>query len=330
MPVESSGGAGTSPELREAHAEEVARGERFAFGHNWAKYVRLIDAERIAEAERSLTQMLGAPSLAGLRFLDIGCGSGLFSLAARRLGAQVHSLDYDPTSVACAQELKRRFAPGDAAWTIEQGSVLDRAYVESLGRFDVVYSWGVLHHTGEMWQACENATIPVAPGGQLFVSIYNDQGAWSERWKKIKRVYCSGPVGRAAVCAVFVPATVVRNFAADIVWRRNPLKRYVEYKRSRGMSLFRDMIDWLGGYPFEVAKPEAVFEFFTARGFRMRKLKTAGGSVGCNEFVFEYLPSEAATEGARHRAALEGWTRAPARGAPRTGARATTTNHATG
>src|SRR3712207_9119 len=103
MPVESDNEARTAPGLREAHAEEVARGERFEFGHNWAKYVRLIDAERIAEAERSLTQMLGMPSLAGLRFLDIGCGSGLFSLAARRLGAKVHSLDYDPTSVACAQ-----------------------------------------------------------------------------------------------------------------------------------------------------------------------------------------------------------------------------------
>ncbi len=131
--------------------------------------------------------MLGRDTLAGLTFLDIGCGSGLFSLAARRLGATVHSFDYDPQSVACSRKLKERFLPDDAGWHIEWGSVLDAAYLDRLGRFDVVYSWGVLHHTGAMWQALEHAQRAVATNGTLFIAIYNDMGSQSIRWRHIKR-----------------------------------------------------------------------------------------------------------------------------------------------
>jgi 2-polyprenyl-3-methyl-5-hydroxy-6-metoxy-1,4-benzoquinol methylase len=260
--------------------------ERFAFGKNWERFLRVLTEERIAEAERSLREMLDVDDLRGRSFLDVGSGSGLFSLAAKRLGARVHSFDYDATSVACTAELKRRYCRSDASWTVEQGSVLNRRYLESLGTSDIVYAWGVLHHTGAMWQALENVTSLVAAGGYLFLAIYNDQGAWSSRWRKIKRFYCSGPLGRAVVCAAFIPAVVARDLAADLVWRRNPVERYSEYKRNRGMSVVHDWIDWLGGYPFEVAKPEQVFDFFRERGFILRKMKTCGGSVGCNEFVF--------------------------------------------
>src|SRR6185295_10447431 len=109
----------------------------------------------------SLLTMLKERSLEGRRFLDIGSGSGLFSLAARRLGASVHSFDLDPESVRCALELRRRFCPADADWRIEQASALDRRYLAALGEFDVVYSWGVLHHTGQMRDALENAALPV-------------------------------------------------------------------------------------------------------------------------------------------------------------------------
>ena len=274
------------------HAKEPGDDTRFAFGKNWNRFLRLMSDERVAEAERSLREMLDVDDLRGRSFLDVGSGSGLFSLAARRLGARVHSFDYDPASTACTAELKRRYYHNDLGWTVEQGSVLDSRYLESLGEYDVVYAWGVLHHTGAMWEALENVTSLVAPGGRLFLAIYNDQGNWSSRWRKIKRFYCSGPVGRAVVCATYIPAVVARDLAADLVWRRNPVKRYSEYKRARGMSVVHDWIDWLGGYPFEVAKPEQVFEFFDDRGFHLRKLKTCGGSVGCNELVFQ-RPSSA-------------------------------------
>src|SRR5437868_7530339 len=134
--------------------------EVYEFGKNWTRFLKEVDDSRIKEAETSLRRMLETESLAGKSFLDIGSGSGLFSLAARRLGARVHSFDYDPQSVACALELRRRYFDGDADWTIEEGSALDADYVRSLGAFDVVYSWGVLHHTGAMWEALANAALP--------------------------------------------------------------------------------------------------------------------------------------------------------------------------
>ncbi|MDX2121208.1 MAG: class I SAM-dependent methyltransferase, partial [Gemmatimonadota bacterium] len=134
-----------------------AAAPRFAFGRNWASFLRLLDEERIRAAEDSLRSLTGRDDLTGLRFLDIGSGSGLFSLAARRLGARVHSFDYDTDSVECTRELRRQYFAEDANWVVEQGSVLDPGYIASLGTHDVVYSWGVLHHTGAMWVAVAHA-----------------------------------------------------------------------------------------------------------------------------------------------------------------------------
>ena len=147
------------------HAREVATGQRFEFGGNWANFLSVLDEDRINAAVRGLQRMLQVERLDGLRFLDIGSGSGLSSLAAKRLGARVHSFDYDPQSVACTNELRRRYFPDTSDWSVERGSALDAEYLRQLGTFDIVYSWGVLHHTGEMWRALENAVIPVAPGG---------------------------------------------------------------------------------------------------------------------------------------------------------------------
>ena len=268
------------------HAREVTDGERFAFGENWKRFLHVLDEDRIRQAEGSIGQLLGVRDLRGRSFLDVGCGSGLFSLAARRLGARVRSFDFDPGSVACTVELRRRYFAENSEWHIEEGSVLDPSFVASLGVYDVVYSWGVLHHTGAMWRAIEHAAKLVAPSGMLAIAIYNDQGNWSSRWRFIKRTYCSGRVGRAFVCGAFFPWFVARGLISDVVGLRNPWARYREYRRNRGMSVLHDCIDWLGGYPFEVAKPEAVFEFVTALDFDLVHLKTAGGTVGCNEFVF--------------------------------------------
>src|SRR5215203_5578700 len=166
---------------------------RFEFGENWSHFVSVLDEHRIAQAQRSLKQAIETETLNGKSFLDIGSGSVLFSLAARRLGARVHSFDYDPQSVAITRELKRRYFPEDSDWTVEEGSVLDRDYLESLGKFDIVYSWGVLMMTGDMWRALENVPLPVADGGRLFIAIYNDQGTISKLWLRIKRLYLSGP-----------------------------------------------------------------------------------------------------------------------------------------
>ncbi|HEV2915763.1 MAG TPA: class I SAM-dependent methyltransferase [Pyrinomonadaceae bacterium] len=268
------------------YEQELRRERRFEFGRNWRRFLSTLDEQRILEAERSLGQMLGVETLRGKSFLDIGSGSGLFSLAARRLGARVHSFDYDPESVACTHELKHRFFADDASWIIERGSVLDADYLKRLGQFDIVYSWGVLHHTGAMWRALGNAQLPVAVGGRLFIAIYNNQGKKSRLWLGVKQFYCSGAAGRIVVPALLIPSFIFGGLAKDLLRARNPLARYTEYKKSRGMSVLHDWIDWLGGYPFEVATPEEILSFYLERGFVLEKLVTCGGRLGNNQFVF--------------------------------------------
>ncbi len=259
---------------------------RFAFGENWKRYLTVLDDDRICIAEQDLLSKF--PDIAGKRFLDAGCGSGLFSLAAHRLGARVTSFDFDPQSVSCAQELKSKYA-SESDWRIEQGSVLDRAYLASLGQFDIVYSWGVLHHTGNMWEAMSAITVPVAKGGRLMISIYNDQGTPSQYWAKLKAFHAhSGIVGKRSAELLTLVITWLARVPFDVMTGQ-PLrayKRWREYKQQRGMSAWHDVVDWAGGYPFEVAKPEQVFSFFNERGFRLTAMKTCGGALGCNDFIF--------------------------------------------
>jgi 2-polyprenyl-6-hydroxyphenyl methylase/3-demethylubiquinone-9 3-methyltransferase len=273
---------------RDSHAAEVARGERFEFGSNWSRFLSVLTDERISHAETSLVRGIERDSLDGLDFLDIGSGSGLFSLAARRLGARVHSFDYDPQSVACTRELRARYFPGDGEWRIDRGSVLDDEFLESLGQFDVVYSWGVLHHTGAMWQALEHAQRAVRPGGRLFIAIYNDTGSQSLRWKRIKQTYIRLPRPLRAPFALLVSAPEELKAIARAAAAGRPqdyIYSWTRYDRCRGMSRWHDIVDWVGGYPYECAKPDAIFGFFRAKGFALESLRMGGG-LGCNEYVF--------------------------------------------
>ena len=272
------------------HEREVAAGERFEFGKNWAAFLSVLDEERIETAVASLREMLECETLAGKRFLDIGSGSGLFSLAARRLGAEVVSFDFDTNSVACTRELKKRYFDSDANWRIEQGSALDVDYVASLGKFDVVYSWGVLHHTGQMWRALENAVIPTRAGGKLFIALYNDTGSQASRWHWIKRTYCRLPRVLKTPFAVAVSLPEEAKRSASALLRFKPMeyvRSWTRYKTGRGMNRWHDIIDWVGGFPYEYASVDAVFEFYKRRGFTLTKVVSGGVGLGCNEFVFE-------------------------------------------
>lgn len=274
------------------HSDEVNAGSRFEFGKNWANFLSVLDEDRILAAEKHLKDMLNVTDLKGMSFLDIGSGSGLSSLAARRLGARVHSFDYDPQCVACTSELKRRYYPDDTDWVIEEGSVLDTECMKSLGTFDIVYSWGVLHHTGVMWRALENAAIPVKSTGQLYIAIYNDQGIISKLWLRIKKLYCSGTAGKTITSVFCIPYFILVGLAIDVKRMRNPIRTYTEYKSQRGMSAFHDWFDWMGGLPFEVAKPDAITDFYTKQRLYSEKIVSCGNSSGNNEYIFKRYSDE--------------------------------------
>jgi SAM-dependent methyltransferase len=281
-----------------SHALEIASGTRFEFGKNWQRFLAVLDDTRIREAEESLKAKLEVSRLSGKSFLDIGSGSGLFSLAARRLGARVHSFDFDPRSVACTTELRNRYFPQDRLWSIEEASVLDIEYVRSLGQFDIVYSWGVLHHTGDLWQALENAHQAVAMSGKLFIALYNDTGSQSARWKSIKKCYNSLPEFLRVPFAILVSLPQEAKSIVRATLTLNPrqyIKSWTDYDQKRGMSRWRDIIDWVGGYPYEVSTPDEVFEFFKAKGFVLTKLRCGNVGLGCNEFVFLRNLSETET-----------------------------------
>jgi 2-polyprenyl-3-methyl-5-hydroxy-6-metoxy-1,4-benzoquinol methylase len=261
-------------------------GKRFAFGENWLRFLAVLDEDRIQQAVMSLSSMLRVADLNGKTFLDVGCGSGLFSLAARRLGAEVTSFDRDEQSRACTEEVKRRFGSADDPhWKVESGDVMDSGFVQSLGTWDVVYAWGVLHHTGAMWEALDQAAVLVKPGGSLFISIYNDQGVWSRWWLALKKLYVSSTVGRWLATTIGTSYFLWADAKSSLLRGRLPLASVRAYRQRRGMSIWHDWIDWFGGYPFEVAQPSAIVDFYVERGFVLTGLRTVGSSLGTNQFV---------------------------------------------
>jgi 2-polyprenyl-3-methyl-5-hydroxy-6-metoxy-1,4-benzoquinol methylase len=270
------------------HRAEVRDRARFEFGRNWARFIRFLDDARIREAEAHLTDFLERNSLEGQTFLDVGSGSGLASLAARRLGAAVTSFDYDGDSVACTSELKCRYFSADDRWAIHQGSVLDKAFLARLGKFDVVHAWGVVHHTGAMWQAMENLKCLVKPGGTLFIAVYNDCGAVSRWWLARKRRYQTMPAMLRPIYVLYVWAPIeIRLLLGHL--RSRQLGRYLDgvtqYSKGRGMSRMRDIIDWVGGYPYEFATLNEIARFYEADGFFVAKSKE-NSSYGCHQVVF--------------------------------------------
>jgi SAM-dependent methyltransferase len=277
--------------------EGTARGSvqqerRFAFGENWASYAQLVTQRQIDEAIVALRRLVGG-ELSGKRFLDIGCGSGLHALAALRLGAlEVVAVDLDRKSVETTRTMLEVHAAGKA-WRVLEMSVFDLD-ASAIGRFDVVYSWGVLHHTGDMRRALRVAATLVAPGGVFVFALYR-RTRLCRFWKVEKKWYAgASPLGQAVARSIFVGLFRV---ALPIVGKRS-FRQYVkEYSGRRGMDFYHDVHDWLGGWPYESISAGGVQEFMGRIGMRevrsfarSRRIMGLFGS-GCDEYVYSSIAS---------------------------------------
>jgi 2-polyprenyl-3-methyl-5-hydroxy-6-metoxy-1,4-benzoquinol methylase len=267
----------------------------FHFGENWSQYLdKYFNDELLNEALEITKNFCRQENIKDKTFIDIGCGSGLFSLVAHKLGAKrILSIDIDENSIACCRRLKSSVGDPDS-WSIVHASILDDAFIESLGKFDFVYSWGVLHHTGQMWKAIENATKLVADQGHFCLAIYNKSEGLniypdfrfgnSKFWLLEKKIYTSLPRFIQSLVNFLVMAILIFLY---IITFNNPIKKIKNHKSFRGMNWKTDIIDWLGGYPYEFASVEEIFQFIKALGFSLENLKANNGLLN-NEFLFKY------------------------------------------
>ena len=212
---------------------------------------------------------------------------------AYKLGAKsILSLDIDENSIACCQRLKQSIGDPNN-WQIVQASILDDVFISSLGKFDFVYSWGVLHHTGQMWKAIKNASNLVADQGYFCIAIYNKSEGLniypdfrfgnSQFWLLEKKFYISLPRFIQSIINFCCMSILILIY---LVTFNNPLKIIKGHKSFRGMTWETSIIDWLGGYPYEFANTEEIFKFIKPLGFNLENLKCNNGLLN-NEFLFK-------------------------------------------
>lgn len=278
-------------------ADLTAVESHFQFGRNWRSYAENLSDLEIDDATEAMGKLLGTDTLADRSFLDIGCGSGIHALAALRLGAtRVMALDIDPDSVDTTRRLLARHAPGHVV-EIRVASIFGSEGIERAS-YDVVYSWGVLHHTGRMHEALRRSAVLVRPGGTFAFALYRK--TWCcPLWTLEKRWYRdAGERARRLARSTYV--NIVR---LGMLLTGHSYRRYLEQypRRNRGMDFMHDVHDWLGGFPYESISAAEVDEFMRALGFEQirRSVRTdllsRSGVLGsgCDEYVYRKLPPSA-------------------------------------
>ena len=277
--------------------------EQFDFGSNWRAFSRhALTAERVQQAKGDFSDLLGEIQLQNRSFVDIGFGQGLSLLTATAMGARSVGCDINPVCAAVLKENQSRAFPelDTRAIPVVVGSILEESVVAALreqatteqsGTYDIVHSWGVLHHTGDMETAIRNAASLVGPDGNFIIAIYNRH--WSSGpWTVIKRAYVRSPKGsQRLIIGLLWPAIFIAKW---LVTGRSPLRQ------TRGMDFYYNVVDWVGGYPYEYGSIEEIKRRVEALGFATERVIPAEVPTGCNEFVFRRTKIEAtATESAR-------------------------------
>jgi len=256
----------------------------FDFGENWLAYSKTaLTSERILSSREAFKKLISGIPIEGKTFLDVGFGQGLSSLCAAQLGAQVYGIDINQKNVKAFEVTKRSFEIlGSERMDMCVGSILLTEDIKPLQEkqargFDIVHSWGVLHHTGDMAQAFENCRKLVKKNGAFIVAIYNRH--WSSPiWRLIKKFYCSSPkLLQRTLITIFIPIIFLAKFAVTL---KNPLKS------ERGMDFFIDIVDWVGGYPYEYASINDIQALADRHGHEAPRIEKAKVPTGCNEFVF--------------------------------------------
>ncbi len=254
---------------------------RYDFGDNWHDFINDLQQSQIDSAKNDLKSLIG--DISGKSFLDIGSGSGLHSLAALSLGAKwVTAIDYDPMSVKSTRALLSHHA-ANLPWEANHDDILKSSITT---KYDIVYSWGVLHHTGDMWRAIENAAAKCKKGGILALALYN-KTPFCALWKHEKRLYSKYRFIRPLFNILFSTALLLRTALTGT----NPFRYISEYNSNRGMSFMTDIRDWLGGYPYESVSDTELVNKLQGMGFQLMTQKNTTPSLGlfgsgCGEWVF--------------------------------------------
>ncbi len=251
---------------------------RFNFGKNWNNYSSKIDQSKLNDAIISLEKLLPSEiDFSKKKFLDIGCGSGIHAISAKKLGFKsVLCTDYDIDSVNTSRRNIDKFK---SKIKVIQDDILKTNIQEN---FDIVYSWGVLHHTGNMKKAINNTKKLVMPKGYLIIAIYR-KTYFCPLWTNIKYFYCrTNNFNKFILEKLFYSILIIRHIVS--------LNFSIFEKNERGMNLYNDSVDWLGGYPYESATIEEILDIVGEDFNLINSFNTKPGygifGTGCAEYIF--------------------------------------------
>ena len=157
--------------------EQLINDTRDSFNFQWGDIKEgtalLSDPDFVKNAAGLVEEYTGLPRdwFKGKRVLDAGCGNGRWSATFCALGAEVTSFDISDHGVAETRE-----ACTGGTVTVLKHNVLEPLPFDDT--FDLVWSYGVLHHTGDTWTGFQNLLPAVAGDGYFFLMLYGEPRAW--------------------------------------------------------------------------------------------------------------------------------------------------------